>query len=129
MYIKVASISWQGWNIEALFLRPRHMIVIGNHCCNKYVRNHNDNDSNTLSVATTPTATTTTATISTAKSATTTKSATKSKWTSEQLDIIEQYIKSNPNMSAKTLSFKLENEKEIIISASHLGKLRAQYYE
>jgi DNA mismatch repair protein MutS len=94
--------------------------------------NINDNDSNTLSVATTPTPTTTTATMptptTTTATITTTKSA-KSKWTSEQLDIIEQYIKSNPNMSAKTLSFKLENEKEIIISASHLGKLRAQYYE
>jgi hypothetical protein len=38
----------QGWKIEAQFLRPRHMIVIGNHCCNKYVRNNNDNNSNNL---------------------------------------------------------------------------------
>lgn len=78
------------------------------------------NDNSTISAATNTTTNTTT---------TKNKTSVKSKWTNEQLDIIEEYIKSNTNMSAKTLSFKLENEKGIIISASHIGKLRAQYYE
>ena len=30
------------------FLRSGHMIVIGNHCCNKNVRNNDDNNSNNL---------------------------------------------------------------------------------